>query len=125
MRAATHFVHFQKETCKKKKSGWKKERKEKQKAFQLYTEVAPGSVLGRACPLHTTGLRAVAQDALCTGGSVGFLVLFLLSLTKIEAPLPRLSTLERTELSSQTSVSAGAHSRETEAPLRPGTWPSP
>lgn len=47
---------FKKKHAKKKKSGWKKERKEKQKVFQLYTEVAPGSALGRACPLHTTGL---------------------------------------------------------------------
>lgn len=111
---------FKKKHAKKKKSEWKKERKEKRTAFQLYTEVVPTVLPLRAgrvfCALRRLRLFPVMGCVWET--LLAFLVSLLSALTNIETPLPGFS-LERTELSSQRTVCVhGAPARETEASLR-------
>lgn len=61
MRAAAHCVHLQKETCKKKKPEWKKEKKQKQNAFRLYTDVGP--LPGRTTERRPYHVRRVATSS--------------------------------------------------------------
>ena len=93
MRAATHVVHCQKETCKKKKIRMGKgERKEKRNAFQLYTEVVPPRDPGIAGPVICTprGQR-LSHRALFVGETVFAFLVFLSALTKPKTPLPDVS----------------------------------
>ena len=67
MRAATHVVHCQKETCKKKKrSEWEKERERKSETRSSYTQrwSPHGSRHCGACRIYTTWPGAVSQGAL-------------------------------------------------------------
>lgn len=95
MRAATHVVHCQKETCKKKKKKkirmGKGERKEKRNAFQLYTEVVPPRI---PASWGLSYIHHVARGCLTGRSSWGRLfafLVFLSAMTKPKTPLPDIS----------------------------------
>lgn len=129
MRAATHFVHFQKETCKKQKSEREKERKEKAKRVPIIHRVAPAVwPLGRTRPDERRAVWAGPRDALCGGDFLlrFFGAFFSFFSTDKHADSPNFEPCrrQRCHLKGPCAL-ASAHARETEAIRGPDVWPLP
>lgn len=115
MRAATHFVRFQKETCKTKKIRMGKGEKGKAKCVPIIHRGSPHPGMPRFAG-GLSYLRQVARNCLSACSIAGeivfaFLVLHLSALTEIETPLPDAPLGGNRAVISKARV-GGAHSRE-------------